>query len=305
MSYSVNEMKKDTNDSTFIKSIIKFQDGDSWDSIKVNLRRRGNFRLSTCYFPPVKVKMKKSDVKGSVFKGNKNLKAVLPCLNEKDKNDYVIREYMAYKIFEFMSPYNFKTRLVTVDFDEMKGKKIKNHQLKGFLIEDDKVVAERFKGKLVDTMTHPLAQDTLTAIRNAFFQFMIGNTDFSVGYNHNSKLMFIDQTIKPVPYDFDMAGIVNASYARVPDNQGEGIQIRSVTERKYRGFKRDIALLEKVRNEFISNRDQVFQLIEDCESLFEYPKNYEETRAYIMDFYSIMDDDRKFNNDIVSQARTK
>ena len=27
-------------------------------------------------------------------------------------------------------------------------------------------------------MTHPLAQDTLTAIRNAFFQFMIGNTDF-------------------------------------------------------------------------------------------------------------------------------
>lgn len=117
--------------------------------------------------------------------------------------------------------------------------------------------------------------------------------------------MYIDKTIRPVPYDFDMAGLVNASYARVPDDQGEGIQIRSVTERKYRGFKRDIALLEKVRNEFISNREQVFSVIEAYKSLFENSKNFEEARDYILDFYAIMDDDRKFNNDIVSQARTK
>jgi hypothetical protein len=263
------------------------------------------FRLNTCFFPPVKIKMKKSDVKKTVFKGNKNLKAVLPCLNEKNKNDFVIREYMAYKIFEFMSPYNFKTRLVEVDFDEIRGKKVRNYKLKGFLIEDDKVVADRFKGKVVNTMTHPLAQDTLTAIRNAFFQFMIGNTDFSMGFQHNSKLIYIDKTIKPVPYDFDMAGLVNASYAKVPDDQGAGVQIRSVTERKYRGFKRDIALLEKVRNEFIASKAEVLQIIENCKPLFEYSKNFEETKDYILDFYGIMDDDRKFNNDIVTQARTK
>ena len=56
---------------------------------------------------------------------------------------------MAYKIFELMSPYNFKTRLVSIDFDEVRGKNIRNHQLKGFLIEDDKVVAKRFDGKVV------------------------------------------------------------------------------------------------------------------------------------------------------------
>jgi hypothetical protein len=32
MSYSIKELKKNTNDSTFIKSSLKFQDGDSWDS---------------------------------------------------------------------------------------------------------------------------------------------------------------------------------------------------------------------------------------------------------------------------------
>jgi hypothetical protein len=117
--------------------------------------------------------------------------------------------------------------------------------------------------------------------------------------------MYIDKTIRPVPYDFDMAGLVNASYAKVPEDQGEGIQIRSVTERKYRGFKRDIGLLEKVRNEFISSRDQVIGIMEECQPLFENSKNYDEAMDYILEFYAIMDDDRKFNNDIVTQARTK
>lgn len=305
ITYSIKDLKKRTNSNTSTKTLLKFRHDESWDSVDVKLKTRGNFRLNTCYFPPVKIKMKKSEVKESVFKGNKKLKAVFPCMNEKDKNDFVIKEYMAYKIYETMSPYNFKTRLLSVDFDEIRGKKTKNHQLKGFLIEDDKVVAKRFDGKVVSFMTHPLAQDTLTAIRNAFFQFMIGNTDFSIGFQHNSKLMFIDKAILAVPYDFDMSGFVNASYAKVPDEQGEGIQIRSVTERKYRGFKRDIALLEQVRNEFISNKDQVLELIEACEPLFEHPKNYEEAKSFILDFYAIMDDDKKFNNDIVSQARTK
>ena len=212
---------------------------------------------------------------------------------------------MAYKLFETVSPYFFNTRLLQVEFEEIKNKKSKSYQLKGFLIEDDSDVADRFKGKVVNTMTHPLAQDTLTAIRNCFFQFMIGNTDFSMGYQHNAKLIFIDKTIKPVPYDFDMAGLVNASYARVPDEQGEGTQIKSVTERKYRGFKRDIVLLQQVRDEFISNKEQVFKIIEDCKSFFEHPKNYEVAKNFISDFYAVLDDDRKFNNKIVSQARTR
>jgi len=305
LTYSLKDIKKNTNDSTYIKSKIVFQEGEVWDSIKVQFRSRGNFRLKTCYFPPIKIKIKKSDAKGTVFKGNKNLKAVLPCLNEKDKNDNVIKEYLAYKFFETVSPYNFKTRLLQVEFEEIKNRKSKHYQLKGFLIEDDKELASRFKGKVIKTMTHPLAQDPTTAIRNAFFQFMIGNTDFSVGYQHNAKLIYIDNVIIPVPYDFDMAGLVNASYARVPDDQGEGKQIKTVTERKYRGFERELKDLQQIREEFIANKASIFKIMDEAEQLFEYPKNYSKAREFISDFYEIMEDDRKFNNEVVSQARTK
>ena len=36
---------------------------------------------------------------------------------------------------------------------------------------------------------------------------MIGNTDFSQAYSHNVKLLYIDEQMLPIPYDFDMAGL--------------------------------------------------------------------------------------------------
>ena len=33
---------------------------------------RGNFRRSTCYYPPIKVDFKKKQTKGTVFEGHKN-----------------------------------------------------------------------------------------------------------------------------------------------------------------------------------------------------------------------------------------
>ena len=59
-----------------------------------------------------------------LFKGNKELKLVLPCLKEKNTNDNVIKELLAYKLFEVVSPYHFKTRLLDFTLSEQKGKKV-------------------------------------------------------------------------------------------------------------------------------------------------------------------------------------
>ena len=113
--FSTKNLRKNTNDSTYIKSILFFQNKQSsWDSLKIKLRARGNFRRKNCYFVPLKVKLKKSVTKGTQFEGTSNLKLVLPCLLVKNNDDLVIKEYMAYKLFELISTYHFKTRLANI-----------------------------------------------------------------------------------------------------------------------------------------------------------------------------------------------
>jgi len=299
LSYSIKDIKKETNDSTYIDSKLGYQLNDSsWQFLPVKLRARGNNRLKNCYFPPLKVKLKKADAKHTIFKGHSSLKLVLPCLLESDKNDNILKEYLAYKLFEIISPYHFKTRLLDMQIEDVKGDKSKMYDLKGILIEDDKEVAKRFDGKIYERDMHPLNQEPIASIRNAFFQFMIGNTDFSTAYQHNMKVFYINNTMVPIPYDFDMAGLVNTSYA------ASSIAVSSVTDRVYRGFVRDKQLFEQVRREFIDNKDKLISVIDENSIYFEHPEEFETAKNYILSFFDILVNNKKFKNEILEQART-
>lgn len=306
LNYSNKEIKKETNDSTYIQSVLTYQPEEGvWQTLDVELRARGNFRLKNCYFPPIKIKIKKSLSKGTLFEGEKRLKLVLPCLIQKDKNDNIIKEYLAYKFFENVSPYYFKTRLVDIEFEEVKNKKSKIHAIKGFLVEDDKKVAKRYEGNVYGRKVHPLQQDDLASIRQALFQFMIGNTDFSQAYQHNVKLVFINKKIVPIPYDFDMAGLVNCSYAVVSQIGDKDLGLSSVTQRQYRGFKRDLALFDQVRKEFIASKSAIFAALDECKTLFDSTNEFDTCRNYVSSFFDILVNDKKFENQILNQARTK
>jgi hypothetical protein len=59
LNYSNKEVKKNTNDSTYINSNLAYEDTDgTWKNIEVGLRARGNFRRKNCYFSPIKLKIK-------------------------------------------------------------------------------------------------------------------------------------------------------------------------------------------------------------------------------------------------------
>ena len=294
-------MNQKTDDSTYIKVPMEFFHGDKWSTIEVRLRARGNFRRNTCYFPPIKMKIKKDQTAGTIFEGNKTMKLVLPCKLESENNDNILQEFIAYKIYEMVSPYHFKTKRVNIDFNEIRGKKTKNFKLKGFLIEDDKRVAKRHEGRVFERFVHPMGMQHLTSVHNAFFQFLLGNTDFSVAYQHNGKLLYVDKQIVPLPYDFDMTGWVNPSYATV--NQSLGI--KSVQERVYRGFKREQKYFDQVRSEFISKKTELLDMVSSFKSEFSNPKEFENMFEFMNDFYEILEDDSKFDKRIVSQARTK
>lgn len=304
LSFDIKDIKKNTNDSTYINTSLIYQLKDGKEQIiEIKIRRRGNFRLKKCYFAPITVKFDKKNIKNTPFKGHKNLKLVMPCLLQKDNNDNVIKEYIGYKLFETVSPYHFKTRLIDLTFEEIKGQKTKTHLLKGIFIEDDKSVAKRFDGKVYKRYSHPLNHEPVASVKNTLFQFMIGNTDFSQAYLHNMKVVFIDNNMIPLPYDFDMSGFVNCSYAVVSQIQGESLGITSVKERLYRGFVRDESVFYQVRQEYLDKKNEMLFVLDKNEKYFLDSRELEIAKDYILSFFDILINDKKFKTQIIESAR--
>ncbi|MBT8375808.1 MAG: hypothetical protein KJO22_02950 [Bacteroidia bacterium] len=304
MSFSLKKLRKLTNDSTYMPSKIWYAEApDEWKELDLQVRVRGNFRKNNCYFTPIKFKIKKKQAKGTVFEGEKLLKLVVPCLKESVKNDNVIKELMAYKIYELISPYHFKTRMVDIEFEDVKTKRSVVHNIKGFLIEDDKSVAKRHGGKVSKRPIPPLGYDPNECVRNAMFQFMIGNTDWSATYQHNMKLMFVDKRFILVPYDFDMAGLVNSSYAVVSQVRGNQLPIDDVKQRLFVGYQRDDAIFYANKEMYLAKRQEIFEALEPFEAYFENKRSYKAAIDYLHEFYDVLNNEKRFERDIIARAK--
>ncbi|MGI9530905.1 hypothetical protein [Lutimonas sp.] len=304
--YSKKDVLAYTNDSTYIQTELNYSnESGSITSIKINIRARGNYRRLHCYYLPLWVKIDKKHSKGTIFEQDRKLKMVLPCLKSTRSNDHVIKELLAYKIYELISPYHFETKMLAIELHEERGKKSLDHDLIGFLIQDDKKLAAASGGKIVKRRIHPNAQDPISSTRNDMFQYMIGNTDYSLAYQHNEKLFYLDKKFVPVPYDFDMSGLVNVSYAVVSEIKNKTLPISNVTTRLYRGFQQKESVIQQVRQEYIKKEEDIFQTIDTYESYFKDPKEFKEARDYLEGFFKIIKDDKKFQSRIIDKARTK
>lgn len=305
LSYSKKDLLTHTNDSTYIQSSFSYLTKEgSHKTIETRVRARGDYRRLHCYYLPLWLKISKDVSKGTLFEEDKKLKVVLPCLKSNKSNDHVIKEFLAYKIYEVVSPYHFETKMISIKLNENKENKVLHHDLIGFFIQDDKRIAEINEGEIVKRKIHPKAQDPLSATRNDFFQFMIGNTDYSLAYQHNEKLFFINKKFVPVPYDFDMSGIVNASYAVVSKIQNKTLPISEVTTRLYRGFDREEEVMQKVRQEYLINEAKIYNIVDQYEHYFQDPKEFKEAKNYLTGFFKIINDDSKFNKTILKRTRT-
>ena len=251
------------------------------------------------------MEIEKTINKGTLFQGNQKIKIVFPCNMQNSANDYIIKEYMAYKLYEVVSPYHFKTRLLDITFAEQSGNNSKTHELKGIFIEDDDKVAKRHGGQVLKRRINPLGQSGLTSVQNEFFQYMIGNTDYSTAVQHNQQLIFVNNEALPVPYDFDMSGLVYTNYSVVSEIGGESLPISSVRERMYRGFRRNPALIEQVRKEYLANETRMMEIADSLAPEFDNPKEFESARKYLAEFFEILKNDDKFKKAVSAKLRTK
>lgn len=298
---SVKSIKKNSNDSILVAGKFEYEHGNEWITIPVKARVRGNFRLKNCYFPPLKVKFNKKEIAGTVFAGNKSLKLVLPCKTSADKNDLILKEYLCYQFYQTVSPYYFRTRLANLELTETSRKKPKTYSLLTFFVEDNSLVAKRMGGVVSEVKgINPTTFDEKQSVRNDYFQYMIGNADWSAVYQHNSNTLIVAGKYIPLSYDFDMAGFVNAAYAQAnPTNLGTG----DIRERVYRGFCKSVSVMEEVRKEFLEKEPAVLTIIDQHASSFE---NYEvkDMKNYLDGFFYILKNDNQFKQSILEQCRT-
>ena len=286
MPIDFKELYKNTNDSTFIKTQMIYESSNGkHDTIKIKVRVRGNFRKKLCYFKPMKIKISKKHANNTIFENFRTLKLVVPCQNQSNKDELIYKEWMAYKLYENFSSVHLKTQPLTLKIIEIKGNKKIEHNMFAFLVEDNSKVAKRINAKkFPDRRVSPFAVADSSAINFALFSYMIGNTDWSMAYQHNVEMLYLNTRLIAVPYDFDHSGLVNAPYAK-PNSI---LNISSVTERVYRGLcNRDANMFQTIRSRYINQYDNIQSTINSFKEKIS-EKEFNRIKTYIEEFYDIL-----------------
>jgi hypothetical protein len=300
MRFSSKQVKDETNDSTYMDSFLLYKNTEGgWDSLDIDLRARGNFRRTNCSYPPIRIKFKKKKSNETPFEGHKSLKLVMPCNNSKNAPSYIAKEYLAYKMYEGVTPYFFPTRLVKISFFDEDDKKGAVTDLLGFLIEDDDLVADRFGGEIFDEkkLGPTFLMDSAT-VRHDLFQYMIGNTDWSSMFYHNQKIMKLSDTeFIPLAYDFDMTGLVSPPYAQVSNL----VDLEKITDRLYRGFCRDESIMQAIRQEFLKKENSLMALVDN--QLFMEERDVKLAKSYLKDFFTTIGNDKLFESQVIMKCR--
>ncbi len=239
-------------------SLSYFDQHNTPITLNIQIKTRGHFRRQkeNCSFPPLRIKFVDPGLQNSLFQGQEKLKLITKCRMSNSKfEQFIIKEHLVYKAFNLITDFSFNTRMVKINYVDTEGR-IKNFSTYAFFLEDKYDMAGRNNGKILSTQgIHQEAVDQRMMNELAVFQYMIGNTDWSVPKLHNIELVVINETVPliAVPYDFDFCGIVNPPYTKPP----EILPIQHVTERYYRGFCKTKEELDPVFLKFLDLKEEI------------------------------------------------
>ena len=267
----------------------------------LNLVVRGHFRRDYCFVPPLKMVFKKTDT--SRMHPLKTIKLISTCRLNTGYQQYLLKEYLVYKMYNLLTDKSFRVRLLNINYKDSSEKK-DGFSGYAFLLEDVKDMGKRSeciewtKGKIFTESTDR-KQMTLVSI----FEYMIGNTDWSVPAPHNIKLIQLKETpsSRPfaVPYDFDYSGLVNTDYA-VPDPL---MNTETVTQRVYRGFARTPEEIDETLQLFKQQKEKIYALVNDFELLTNGSKK--NMINYLDGFFDIINKPRDVKSVFIDNARVE
>ncbi|WP_324829195.1 hypothetical protein [Qipengyuania zhejiangensis] len=267
----------------------------------VSRRKREN-----CSFPPMRIAVSQKAAETSILHRQGSLKLVTHCNQRASSDQTLLREYATYRLYNAITPESLKARLVRVTYVDG-GTALDTRW--GFLIEDADDAARRIARKEVDIGTFEFgALNRQDAARYALFQYMVGNTDWDMTQGpdaqdccHNSKVFGASKDatsdLTPVPYDFDNAGLVDASYAA----PNAALPIVSVKVRLYRGY---CALNDDVlvqAGEFRRARGTIHAQLDSVPGL--EPRSREAMRKYLDGFFERIATDDDVRKNLLRKCR--
>ncbi len=291
------KFKKEKFKGEYQKASLIYKINDSSEIKKgVRIKARGEFRRKHCNFPPIRLNWRKADLVKQEFSQYYKLKMVTHCNGSDHYEQYVFKEYLCYKLYNILTDMSFRVRLIDVKYIDTGKKKKNEYKTYAFFIEDLDMLAERSNALVVENeklgMRNIEKQNMMLV---GFFQFMVGNADWSVTGLHNVKLIkskdFQETQAWAVPYDYDYCGMVNANYA-IPDETKLGV--KSVTERVYLGICQPENEFQPIIEKFKKNKDAFYDEINNFEYL--EPRYKNEMIGYLDEFYRTIESKTFYDN---------
>ncbi len=287
LKFDITRYKRRRDESEYLDATLIYHKGPNDSIVKsLKVRPRGISRLSICDFPPLMLNFRKTDSIDSEFNRIDKIKMVTHC--SAGGEEYLLKEFLIYKIFNSLTEYSFRVRLIRVNYINT-AKETKPVREFAFLIEPVVTLGNRTNTEEVEsanvTQKH-IKSDIMD--RMAIFNYMIGNTDWSVPIRHNTLVMAGSQYLGLesgiiIPYDFDYSGLVNTSYA-VPF---DGLGLESVRERRYLGVCRTAEQYKNALKEFLDKKEDIYKIINEFTYLD--AKTKKEMIGYLEGFFKGFD----------------
>ncbi|MFV2089868.1 MAG: hypothetical protein ACC642_04365 [Pseudomonadales bacterium] len=265
-------------------------------SVKLSPRGKSRRDRKVCTFPPLKLNLKKSEVKDTLFARQGNLKLVTHCRSSERYQSFLLKEFLVYRIFNELTPVSFNVRLMKITYEDSESKRDPFSRY-GFVIEHKKRLAKRLDSTVMEPMER-IAVNSLDSEQAAIaelFQYLVSNTDYSfiappVGDNccHNAVLFDAgDGGYFPVPYDFDRTGLVSPPNGLPDATLGQ----RSFRDRVFRGFCHDDAVMTAALEKTRASRQAIEQLIASQIDLDR--RSRDQTLNFVAAYYTIIDNEKK------------
>lgn len=262
LKFDITDYQKRKDDKEYLDAQISYTSNNTIITKQIKLRSRGEFRRKFCEMPPIMLNFDLDDPIKDDFHNINKLKLVTVC-PDGDK-EYLLKEFLTYKLYSVLTPESYNVRLLRVNYVNT-AKQDKAITDFAFVIEPVELLSRRIES--VEIKTTNLTQKNVKPEimdRVAIFNYMIGNTDWSVPIAHNIQLFAQYNSERPdlaviVPYDFDFSGLVNTHYAA----PFQTLNINSVRERLYLGMCRDKETFVKALAEFSNHKDDFYKVIVD------------------------------------------
>ncbi len=230
---NIESFKANRRNGNYIPAQFSFTDEKGINhNLSVDIRVRGKYRRTKCDLPPIKLNFQVEELIAKGYSSFDKYKIVTHCLDSDEGDEMVLKEHLVYQLQEEISPNSFRTQLIEITYlDTGSGDQSTHYAI---IIESDKEMAQRLQGTICqDCYGVNRKFDQENVLYASVFQYMIGNTDWSIAHQKNVKVLLANNSDKfqLVSYDFDFSGLVKAPYYIPQVELGIGYR-----ERYYKGL---------------------------------------------------------------------